>query len=130
MRVGLTGRDTGSVTCMAYKIVDPAAVTTEPGPHPAASPFDKRVSEALGIKAFEVYTVELPPNAETVRHDHLDDGVEDLYFIVSGDGWALVDEESVPLRRGLFISVTVESTRQLRAGNSGLTFVAICGRPH
>lgn len=124
------GAATGNLICMAYKIVDPAVVAAEPGPHPAASPFDKRVSEALGIKAFEVYTVELPPNAETVRHDHLDDGVEDLYFIVSGDGWAFVDEKSVPLRPGLFIAVTVESTRQLRADSSGLTFVAICGRPH
>ncbi|UFU06319.1 hypothetical protein [Ruania halotolerans] len=87
------------------------------------------MSEALGITAFEVYTVELPPNAETVRHDHLDDGVEDLYFIVSGDGRAFVDGESVPLRPGLFLAVTVESARQLRAGSSGLTFVAICGRP-
>ena len=87
---------------MAYKIVDPAAVAAEPGPHPAASPFDKRVSEALGIRAFEVYTVELPPNAETVRHDHLDDGVEDLYFIVSGEGRAFADEESVPLQPGRF----------------------------
>lgn len=126
---GVAGGGTGSLIYMAYKIVDPAAVAAEPGPHPAASPFDKRVSEALGIKAFEVYTVELPPNAETVLHDHLDDGVEDLYFIVSGDGRAFIDEEPVPVRPGLFIAVTVESTRQLRAGRSGLTFVAICGQP-
>src|SRR5699024_8353119 len=77
--VPLAGRGTGSLICMAYKIVDPAAVAAAPGPHPAASPFDKPVSEALGINAFEVYTV--------------------------------------------------ESTRQLRAGSSGLTFVAICGLP-
>ena len=91
---------------MGYKIVDPATVTASPGPHPAASSFDKRVSEALGINAFEVYMVELPPEAETVRHNHLDDGVEDLYFIVSGDGWAFVDNESVPLHPGLFVAVT------------------------
>ncbi|WP_026821195.1 cupin [Arthrobacter castelli] len=115
---------------MAYKIVDPATVATGPGLHPAASPFDKRVSEALGISAFEVYKVELPPEAETVRHDHLDDGVEDLYFIVSGDGWAFVDDEPVPLQPGLFVGVTVESARQLRAGSGGLSFVAICGKPH
>lgn len=65
---------------MAYTIVDPSSVAAAPGPHPAASPFDKRVSEALGISAFEVYQVELPPEAETVRHDHPDDGVEDLYL--------------------------------------------------
>lgn len=115
---------------MAYTIVDPSSVTAAPGPHPAASPFDKRVSEALGISAFEVYQVELPPEAETVRHDHLDDGVEDLYFVVSGGGWVLVDDEQVPLRPGIFVAVTVESTRRVRAGSNGLTFVALCGAPH
>ncbi len=88
------------------------------------------MSEALGISAFEVYTVELPAGAETVLHDHLDDGVEDLYFVVSGDGWVIVDEEEVPLRPGLFVAVTVESARQVRAGSCGLSFVALCGAPH
>lgn len=73
--------------------------------------------------------VELPPEAETVQHDHLEDGVEDLYFIVSGDGWVIVDDEQLPLRPGLFVAVTVESTRQLRAGSRGLSFVALCGTP-
>lgn len=99
-------------------------------PHPAASPFDKRVSEALSISAFEAYMVELPPDAETVRHDHLDDGVEDLYFIVSGNGWVIVDDERLPVRPGLFVAVTVESARQLKAGAQGLSFVALCGAPH
>lgn len=86
-------------------------------------------AEALGISAFEVYQVELPPGAETVRHDHLDDGVEDLYFIVSGEGWVLVDDEQLTIRPGQFIAVSVESTRQLRAGNRGLSLVALCGVP-
>lgn len=94
---------------MAYKVVDPATVTASPGPRPGANSFDKRVSEALGVNAFEVCTVELPPEAETVLHNHLDDGVEDLYFIVSGDGWAFVVDESVPLQPGLFVAVTIES---------------------
>lgn len=114
---------------MAYRIVDPVTLDAGPGPHPAASAFDKRVSEALGISAFEVYTVDLPPGAETVRHDHLDDGVEDLYFVVSGDGWVLVDGERLPLRPGLFVAVSKESVRQLRAGSSGLALVAVCGEP-
>jgi uncharacterized cupin superfamily protein len=114
---------------VAYKIVDPTSLAAAPGPHPAASPFDKRVSEALGVSAFEAYMVELPPQAETVRHDHLADGVEDLYFIVSGDGWVIVDDEELPLRPGLFVAVTVESARQVRAGASGLTLVALCGAP-
>ena len=118
-----------SLSAMAYKILDPASMDAGPGPHPAASPFDKRVSEALGLSAFEVYQVDLPPGAETVRHDHLDDGVEDLYFIVSGHGWVLVDDEQLTILPGRFVAVSVESERQLRAGNSGLSFVALCGVP-
>lgn len=117
------------VTRVTYKIVDPTSLTAGPGPHPAASPFDKRVSEALGISAFEAYIVELPPQAETVRQDHLDDGVEDLYFIISGDGWVIVDDELLPVRPGLFVAVSDESTRQLRTGVVGLSFLALCGAP-
>lgn len=65
-----------------------------------------------------------------MRHDHLDDGVEDLYFIISGGGWVIVDDERLLLQPGLFVAVTVESVRQVRAGSSGLRFVALCGVPH
>jgi quercetin dioxygenase-like cupin family protein len=100
-----------------------------PGPHPAASPFDKRVSEALGLTAFEVYQVELPAGGETVRHDHRADQVEDLYVILSGAGWVIVDGEPVPVRQGHYIAVSVESSRQVRAGDDGLVLTAICARP-
>ncbi len=118
-----------SLTRVSYTIVDPSSITAGPGPHPAASPFDKRVSEHLGISAFEVYQVELPPHGKTVRHDHRDDGVEDLYVILTGTGWVMVDYEDIPVRPGLFIAVTVESSRQLQAGSDGLVFVAMCAEP-
>lgn len=115
---------------MAYRIVDPASIAAGPGPHPAASPFDKRISDALGVSAFEVYQVELPPGQETVRHDHLADGVEDVYAILRGEGWILVDDQEIPVKPGQFIAVTVESTRQVKAGDAGLAFIALCARPH
>ncbi|MGH9271462.1 MAG: cupin domain-containing protein, partial [Ilumatobacteraceae bacterium] len=114
---------------VAYKIVDPASLAPGPGPHPAASPFDKRVSETLGLRAFEVYHVELPPEAETVRHNHREDGVEDLYVVLHGHGWVVVDDEPLPVRPGLFIAVTTESARQVRAGDEGLVFIALCAAP-
>lgn len=114
---------------MAYKIVDPSSIDPGPGPHPAASPFDKRISEHLGVSAFEIYQVELPPGAVTVQHDHLDDQVEDVYAILRGDGWVLVDGEEVPVSSGQFVAVTVESTRQVRASGSGLTLIALCAAP-
>jgi len=114
---------------VSYTIVEPSSLAAGPGPHPAASPFDKRVSEHLGLGAFEVYQVELPPDAETTRHDHHDDGVEDLYIILSGSGWVIVDDERIPIRPGQFVAITVESSRQLRAGTDGLVVVAICAQP-
>jgi hypothetical protein len=61
---------------MAYTIVDVAAIDPAPGPHPTGSPYDKGVAHVLGIRAFGLYQVELPPGAETVGHNHLDDGAE------------------------------------------------------
>jgi hypothetical protein len=109
-----------------YRIVDPASLAAGPGPHPAASPFDKRVSESLGVTAFEVYQVELPPKQETVRHSHVDDGVEDLYIFLSGTGWEIVDEDEVPVGSR---EVRCNLDRVSPAGarrDDGLVFVALC----
>ncbi len=70
--------------------------------------------------------VELPPAAETVRHDHADDGAEDVYAVLHGTGVVVVDGQEVPVRPGQFIAVTPESTRHVRAGDSGLIFIAVC----
>lgn len=114
---------------VAFQLVDPASLTTGPGPHPAASPFDKRVSEALGVSAFEVYRVDLPPGAETVRHDHRDDQVEDVYVFLRGAGWVMVDGEQVPVKPSQFVAVTADSSRQVRASEDGLDFIALCAAP-
>lgn len=112
---------------MSYRIVDPAEVAAGRGRHPAASPFDKRLSTELGLEAFEVYQVELPPGAESVAHDHIEDRVEDVYVFLRGDGWVVVDDEEVPVEAGTFVAVTVESNRYVRGGDNGLVFVAVCG---
>jgi quercetin dioxygenase-like cupin family protein len=114
---------------MPYTTVDAGAMQAAPGPHPAASPYDKGVGEALGVRAFGIYQVELPPGAETVRHDHAGDGAEDVYAAVRGTGTVVVDGDEVPLPPGRFIAVRPESTRQVRAGDDGLVFIAVCATP-
>lgn len=111
---------------MTYSMVLDADLVSGRGPHPAASPFDKRVSEPLKLSAFEMYKVELPAGASTVPHDHLRDGVEDAYSIVRGDGWLVVDGAEIPIAAGHFIAVTKESTRCIRAGGNGCDFIAVC----
>ena len=97
-----------------------------PGPHPAASAYDKGIGAALGLERFGIYQVELPPGAETVAHDHTEDGAEDVYAVLAGSGWVIVDGEDVPVEPGMFVAVDRASTRQVRAGPAGLAYIAIC----
>ncbi len=98
----------------------------ERGPHYAASPYDERVSDQLGLSAFALYQVELPPSASTEPHDHLEDGVEDAYALIRGTGWLVVDGSEVPLDVGHFVAVTKESVRHIRAGTDGCVLIAVC----
>jgi uncharacterized cupin superfamily protein len=111
---------------VGYRVVDAAEVARAPGPHPAASAYDRGVGAALGVQRFGVYQVELPPGAETVAHDHAADGAEDVYAVIRGSGVVLVDGEQVAVRPGMFVAVDRDSTRQVRAGPDGLTFIAVC----
>jgi uncharacterized cupin superfamily protein len=105
---------------LTYTRVDATEITPALGPRPAASRFDKGVGQALGVRAFGIYQVELASGAETVRHDHTDDGAEDVYAVLRGSGVVIVDDEEVPVEPGKFIAVTPESTRLVRAGAGGL----------
>jgi len=111
---------------MGYRVVAAANLSAERGPHPAASPYDKGIGAALGVERFGIYEVELPPGAETVAHDHAEDGAEDVYAVIGGSGVVLVDGAEVPIRPGTFIAVDQASTRQVRAGDDGITFIAVC----
>jgi uncharacterized cupin superfamily protein len=114
---------------VTHSIVDAAALAAVPGPHPAASPYDKGVGAALGLRAFGAYQVELPAGAETVPHDHRDDGAEDMYAVICGSGVVVVDGAEVAVRPGHFVAVSPQSHRCVRAGREGLVFIAVCAVP-
>jgi quercetin dioxygenase-like cupin family protein len=111
---------------MAYRARNVSEIALGPGAHPAASEFDKCVGDELGVSAFGLYQVELPPGAETVRHDHRDDRAEDAYAVLRGSGVVVVDDEEITVSTGDFIAVTPDSTRHVRAGAAGLVFIAVC----
>jgi len=41
----------------------------------------------------------------------------------------IVDDEPVPVEPGQLIAVTMESARQVRAGEADLEFIALCAAP-
>lgn len=104
---------------MTYTTVDVTTMNPKAGPHPAASPYDKGIGRALGVRAFGIYQVELPPDAETVRHSHAEDGAEDVCVVLAGTGVVVVDEQEVPVGPGQCIAVTPNSARHVRAGGEG-----------
>lgn len=114
---------------MGYKIVDASSLPARPGPHPAASPYDKGVGRRLGLRTFDVYQVELPPRTQSVEHDHSEDGAEDMYAVTQGTGHIAVDGEDVPVGPGTFVAVTANSSRCVHAGHSGLVYIAVCTAP-
>jgi mannose-6-phosphate isomerase-like protein (cupin superfamily) len=114
---------------MAYRHLHVRDIKTAPGSHPAASLYDKGVGEALGIRAFGLYQVELPAGAQTVPHNHVDDGAEDAYAVISGAGAVVVDDREVAVGPGDFIAVSPESDRHVRASGAGLVFIAVCAAP-
>lgn len=111
---------------MSWSVTHADDVPSGHGPHPATSPYDKRLSGPLGLTAFDLYQVDLPPGASTVPHDHLDDGAEDAYAVVRGSGWLVVDGTEVPIGVGHFVAVSKESNRSVRAGADGCVLVAVC----
>lgn len=111
---------------MTYRTVDASDVQPAPGHHPAASAYDKGIGAELGVHAFGLYQVELPPGARSVEHDHADDRAEDVYAVIAGTGTVVADGEEIPVAPGTFVAVTPESRRYVRAGEAGLVYIAVC----
>jgi quercetin dioxygenase-like cupin family protein len=103
---------------MSYTRIDTADVELKNG-------IFKGLTRGLGVQAFSINQIELPPGGSGPEHAHSEDGEEEVYVPIRGRGTIRVDGEDVELRPGLLVFVTPESTRQLRASDEGLAFVAV-----
>jgi mannose-6-phosphate isomerase-like protein (cupin superfamily) len=83
------------------------------------------VRRELGVLAFGVNWIELPPDVEGREHDETDTGQEEVNVVVAGSGNYRVDSEEVPVRTGDFLRFDPETTRCPIAGPDGLTLIAI-----
>ena len=81
--------------------------------------------EALGLTGAEVSINVLPAGAGVpFVHSHKKN--EEIYIILSGQGKAIIDGETVELRAGDFVRVAPAAKRQFFAGDdSAISFVCI-----
>ncbi len=109
---------------MGYDVVDVSGLEGE-GPDNAV----RFVRRRIRATAFGINWYELRPGQIGREHDESRSGQEEVYVVIKGSGTMTIDGEEVALRPGTFVRVDPASTRVPRAGDDGLTFVAVGAPP-
>lgn len=84
-----------------------------------------KLRRALGVTAFGINEVRMPPGFEGPAHDEAETRHEEVYVVLAGSGRAIVDGEQISLREGDYLRVDPDTVRQLVAGEDGLTFLVV-----
>lgn len=87
------------------------------------------VRRELGVKAFGINWFEVPPGMAGPEHDEVDSGQEEVNVIVRGSGVYRIEGDEVPFEAGMVFRFDPETTRQLVAGEGGVTMIAVGARP-
>ena len=86
------------------------------------------VRRRLGVQAFGINWIELPPNVEGRRHDEAESQQEEVHVVIRGSGVYRVDGEEIQVRPGTFVRFDPETERVPVAGPDGLTIIAVGAR--
>src|SRR4051812_34481242 len=90
----------------------------------------KRARAELGVEAFGVQVLDLPPNLEQYpEHDHSEDGQEEVYLALRGGGEIEIDGERHSIDRDTMVRVSAGTKRKLWPGDGGMRVLIIGGVP-
>ena len=90
----------------------------------------RRVRAGLGVTAFGMQVIELPPNADMYpEHDHSHDEQEEVYLALSGRATLRVGEEEFTLEPGVFARVGALERRKLVTGEEAVRILAVGATP-
>ena len=103
---------------MAFSFVD---VDTLEGEGPGG--MVRKVRRAVGARAFGFNHFTIPPGVTGREHDHADQNLEEVYFVLRGSGVMRLDGEELELRPGRFVRVDPATVRVPVAGEEGLEFI-------
>ena len=85
--------------------------------------------QPLGVSAFGINELELPPGAEGPAHDHVKDGQEEVYIVIRGSGSVRVDGTETSLQPGSYVFLAPSANRQMVAGPEGLAWAGVGCQP-
>jgi mannose-6-phosphate isomerase-like protein (cupin superfamily) len=90
----------------------------------------KRARGELGLKAFGLNVMDLPPNFDRIpRHVHTFDGQEEVYIPLSGSGWIDVGGERVHVDPGVAVRIGPTASRTIISGPDGIRVLMVGGVP-
>jgi uncharacterized cupin superfamily protein len=107
---------------MPYKVVDARNVEPRNGVF-------RQMRRALGVTAFGINQIDLPPDTEGFEHDEMESGQEEVYLCLRGSGVLRVGGEEIQLVPGRYVLVSPDLKRVPVAGPQGLSWVAVGGVP-
>jgi uncharacterized cupin superfamily protein len=92
--------------------------------------FAHLVRPGLGVTAFGVNVMNLPPDYETKSHDEAESGQEELYVGLEGSGWVVMgDGARCALDNHSAVRVSPGTARVLASGPDGLRVMIVGSQP-
>jgi uncharacterized cupin superfamily protein len=89
----------------------------------------KLVRAGLGITAFGVNILDLPPDYTTEAHDEADSGQQELYVALHGSGRVLIGDQALTLDEDHLVRVDAGLERVLSSDGDGLRALCIGSTP-
>ena len=94
----------------------------------------RRARATLGVSAFGMQVVTLPPHWDGYPNHRHDADVEDadqeeVYIPLEGSATLVADDQRIELRPGMMIRVGPDQHRRIVPGADGVRFVALGGVP-
>ena len=87
------------------------------------------VRRSLGLGAFGMNAVELPPGESIPEHDETDRSQEEVFLVLEGSATIVIDGVEHPLRAGSYARLDPEPVRTVRNDGDGVARVLIVSAP-
>jgi uncharacterized cupin superfamily protein len=90
----------------------------------------KLVRHGLGVEAFGMQVIDLPPNVDAYpEHDHSGDGQEEVYTVLQGAAVLITGDEENELTPNTFARVPAGQSRKLVTRDQPARILAVGGVP-
>jgi mannose-6-phosphate isomerase-like protein (cupin superfamily) len=90
----------------------------------------KRARAELGVESFGLQVIDMPPNFDNYpEHDHAEDGQEEVFMAIRGDGEIEIEGKRFPLDPEHMVRVASGTKRKVWPGGEGIRMVIVGGVP-